>query len=62
MINYFNQTLELPEIAHAYYTGHAAVGNEGIKSYTSKKPLSDAKAMFDRLEYEIDYDKLKKYI
>ena len=61
VINYFNQTLELPEIAHAYYTGHAAVGNEGIKSYTSKKPLTDAKNMFDRLEYEIDYDKLKKY-
>lgn len=60
VINYFNQTLELPEIAHAYYTGHTAVGNEGIKSYTSKKPLADAKNMFDRLEYEIDYDKLKK--
>jgi len=60
VINYFNQTLELPEIAHAYYTGHAAVGNEGIKSYTSKKPLADAKDMFDRLEYDIDYAKLRK--
>ncbi len=60
VINYFNQTLELPEIAHAYYTGHAAEGNEGIKSYTSKKPLDDAKKMFDRLEYDINYQQIKK--
>jgi integrase len=60
VINYFNQTLELPEIAHAYYTGHAPEGNEGIKSYTSQKPLNDAQAMFDRLEYDIDYSGLMK--
>jgi len=60
VINYFNQTLGLHEHEHAYYTGHAHTGNEGVISYTSKKPLSDAKAMFDRLEYEIDYEKLKK--
>ena len=60
VINYFNQTLGLHEHEHAYYTGHALSGNEGINSYTSKKPLSDAKAMFDRLAFDIDYDKLKK--
>lgn len=60
VINYFNQTLGLSEIAHAYYTGHAPAGNEGIKSYTSKKPLADAKEMFDRLQYDINYEGLKK--
>lgn len=60
VINYFNQTLGLNEHEHAYYTGHALIGNEGINCYTSKKPLSDAKSMFDRLAFDIDYDKLKK--
>ena len=55
-------TLPLPQSnhEHAYYTGHAPAGNEGVVSYTSKKPLADAKSMLDRLVYEIDYDKLKK--
>ena len=60
VINYFNQTLELPEVAHAYYTGHAHQGNEGIRTYTKEKPLSDAKIMFDKLVYDIDYDRLKR--
>jgi integrase len=60
VINYFNQTLELPEVAHAYYTGHAQQGNEGIKTYTKEKPLPEAKTMFNKLVFSIDYDNLNK--
>lgn len=60
VITYFNQTLELPEIAHAYYTGHAPQGNEGLTTYTKEKPLPDAKVMFDKLVYDIDYEGLKR--
>lgn len=60
VITYFNQKLGINEIEHAYYTGHAPSGNEGVKTYTETKPLTDAKSMFDRLNFEINYNDLKK--